>query len=78
VPVGRPAEETDDPTYADERNFFKVERWTRNDLHVEAMLHAGSSIETARAVFNKITMQRPRGRYTIRQRTHVLAKWPRV
>jgi hypothetical protein len=77
VPVGRSAEETDDPTYADERNFFKVEKWTRNDLHVEVMLHAGSSIEKARAVFNKITMQRPRGRYNIRQRTHVLAKWPR-
>jgi hypothetical protein len=40
-----PGEETNDPIYADERNFFKVERWNRNDLHIEEMLHAGSSIE---------------------------------
>jgi hypothetical protein len=27
--------------------FFKVERWARNDLHIEAMLHAGTNIEKA-------------------------------
>jgi hypothetical protein len=26
------AEETDDPTYADARNFFKVEQWTTDDF----------------------------------------------
>jgi hypothetical protein len=26
-------EETDDPLYADERNFYKVEKWRRDGRH---------------------------------------------
>jgi len=33
-------EETDDPLVADRRNFFKVELWTRDGLHVERLLEA--------------------------------------
>jgi len=29
-----PDEETDDPTYADRRNFYKVEKWSRDGLRV--------------------------------------------
>jgi hypothetical protein len=29
-------EETDDPVYADRRNFYKVEKWSRDWLRVEA------------------------------------------
>ena len=34
-------EETDDPHYADRRNFYKVEKWCRDGLRVELMLYAG-------------------------------------
>jgi hypothetical protein len=29
-PVERADEETDDPTHADRRNFYKVEKWSRD------------------------------------------------
>jgi hypothetical protein len=42
-------EETDDPLYADRRNFYKVEKWSRDGLRVELMLFAGNSLDKARA-----------------------------
>lgn len=69
-------QETDDPTVADQRNFYKVERWTKDDLHIERMLYAGNNIEKARAIFDEAVKRRPRGRYTIRQGIRVLAQWP--
>jgi hypothetical protein len=36
---------------ADRRNFFKVELWTRDGLHIERLLFAGNSLDNARAVF---------------------------
>lgn len=71
------AEETADPVAADRRNFFKVEQWTADDLHVAALLYAGNRLEKAHAVFDERVRKRPRGRYTIRQRSHVVRKWPR-
>ena len=44
-------EETTDPFVADRRNFFKVELWTRDGLHIERLLFAGNSLDNARAVF---------------------------
>jgi hypothetical protein len=38
-------EETDDPHYADRRNFYKVEKWSRDGLRVELVLYAGSSLD---------------------------------
>jgi hypothetical protein len=70
-------ETTDDPLVADRRNFFKVELWTRDGLHVEQLLFAGSSLDQARALFATFVKKRPRGRLTIRQRTRVLAEWPK-
>jgi hypothetical protein len=45
-------EQTDNPVYADDRNFYKVEAWSRDamsaygwssvaDLHINALLYAG-------------------------------------
>ena len=36
-------EETDDPTHADRRNFYKVEKWSRDGTRVIDMLFAGSN-----------------------------------
>jgi hypothetical protein len=39
-------ETTDDPVIADNRNFYKVELWTRSDV-IERMLFAGTSLDKA-------------------------------
>ena len=70
-------EETDDPHYADRRNFYKVEKWSRDGLRVELMLYGGNSLDKARRVFERTVKQRPRIRLTIRQRTRVLEQWPK-
>ena len=31
-------EETDDPLLADDRNFYKVEEWTRDGMKVDSLL----------------------------------------
>jgi hypothetical protein len=36
-------EETDDPLYADDRNFYKVELWTMAQRRVLRILYAGTS-----------------------------------
>jgi len=70
-------EETNEPLIADHRNFFKVEKWTK-DGKVERMLHAGSSLDKAREPFAAAIKHRPRIRLTIRQRTRVLDEWPKA
>jgi hypothetical protein len=69
-------EETDNPHYADRRNFYKVEKWSRDWLRVELMLYAGSNVDKARSIFQRMVKQRPRIRLTIRQRTRVIDEWP--
>ena len=51
-------EETDDPLVADQRNFFKVELWTK-DGHVERLLFAGNSLDKARELFAACGNRRP-------------------
>jgi hypothetical protein len=68
--------ETDDPTHADRRNFYKVEQWSRDGQHVLDLVFAGTSLDKARRIFERITQHRPRIRLTIRQRTRVLNEWP--
>jgi thiamine monophosphate kinase len=46
-------EETDSPTYADDHNFYKVEKWTRDGTKVDSLLYAGNSLGRARAVFER-------------------------
>jgi hypothetical protein len=43
-------EETTDPLVADARNFYKVEKWTRDGTKVDSLLYAGNSLGRARAV----------------------------
>lgn len=68
--------QTDDPHYADQRNFYKVERWSPDGMHIEEMLYAGSSLNRAQVIFASTVNRRPRIRLTIRQRTRVLQEWP--
>ena len=70
-------EETHDAVYADQRNFYKVEKWSRDWLRVELMLYAGNDLDKARRIFERTIKHRPRIRLTIRQRMRVLDEWPR-
>jgi hypothetical protein len=72
VAVG--SEETTEPLIADDRNYYKVEKWTKDDR----MLFAGSNLDKAREVFAAAIKHRPRIRLTIRQRTQVLEEWPKA
>jgi hypothetical protein len=69
-------EETDNPLLADDRNFYKVEKWTKDGLKIDRMLYAGNNLEKARNLFADAIKHRPRIRLTIRQRTRVLYRWP--
>jgi hypothetical protein len=66
-------EQTDNPLYADDRNFYKVE----NGLRTAARFYAGNNLEMAQKIFAEGIKHRPRIRLTIRQRTLVLEQWPR-
>ena len=70
-------EETTDPLYADDRNFYKVELWTEDEQHILDLLYAGSNLDKARGTFWQFIKRRPRAYLTIRQRTRVLDKWPK-
>ncbi len=70
-------EETDNPLYADDRNFYKVELWTKDTQRILRMLYAGNNLDKARTIFNNYIRLHPRARITIRQRTRMLEQWPR-
>ncbi len=70
-------EETRDAIYADVRNFFKVEEWTADDLHVERMLYAGNRLDKALELFDTAIRFEPDARYLIRQRSRVVDQWPK-
>jgi hypothetical protein len=70
-------EETTDPLYADDRNFYKVEMWTADEQHIVDLLYAGNNLDTARDIFARLIEDRPQAHLTIRQRTRVLDKWPK-
>jgi hypothetical protein len=69
-------EETDDPHYADRRNFYKVEKWSRDGLRVELILRAGNNLDKARRIFERTAKLRPGIRLTIRQCMRVIDEWP--
>ena len=54
------------------RNFYKVEQWSRDGQRVLDLVFAGSSLDKARRIFDRIAKHRP----SIRQRTRVLDQWP--
>ena len=74
----RSDDETNDPLIADHRNFYKVEKWTKDGSRVDHMLYAGSNLDKAREVFAEAIYHRPRIRLTIRQRSLVLEQWPKA
>jgi hypothetical protein len=69
-------EETNEPLIADARNYYKVEKWTKDGTKVDHMLYAGNSLDKARDVFAAAIYHRPRIRLTIRQQTRMLEQWP--
>jgi hypothetical protein len=70
-------EETDDPLKADDQNYYKVEKWTKDGTKVDRMLYACNNLAKARDVFWSAVRHRPRIRLTIRRQTRVLDRWPR-
>ena len=70
-------EETDNPFYADRRNFYKVEKWSGDELRVMLLLYYGNNLDKARRIFERSHKHRPRVRLTIPQRLLVLDEWPR-
>ena len=52
-------EETNDPLVADHRNFYKIEKWTKDGSKVEHMLYAGSNLDKAREIFAAAISSRP-------------------
>ena len=77
LPPREEDEETSDPLHVDDRNFYKVEKWTKDGSKVDRMLYAGNNLEKAHEIFQQAVKHRPRIRLTIRQRTRVLQQWPR-
>jgi hypothetical protein len=73
-----PDEETDNPQKAYDRNFYKLEKWTKDGAKVDRLLYAGNNLDKARDLFEQAVKHRPRIRLTIRQRTRVLEQWPRA
>jgi hypothetical protein len=63
--------QTDDPFYADELNFYKVEAWSRDGTRIE---YAGNNLRKAQEIFVTTVRHRPQIRLTIRQ--GVLHQWP--
>ena len=61
-------EETNEPLIADNRNFYKVEKWSKEGLHIEEMLFAGNNLDKARTIFARFIKRRLGARLTIRQR----------
>jgi len=70
-------EETDQPLLADHRNYYKMEKWSRDGQRIVEIVFAGSSLDKARRIFERMVKHRPRIRLTIRQRARVLDEWPR-
>jgi hypothetical protein len=55
--------------YADDRNFYKVEKWTKDGTKVDRLLYAGNSLAKAQELFAWAIKHRPRICLTIRQRS---------
>ena len=69
-------EQTDNPRYADDCNFYNLEKWTKDGSTVDRLLYAGNNLDKARLLFQAAIKHRPRIRLTIRQRTRVVRQWP--
>ena len=65
-------EKTDNSLRADDRNFYKVEKWTKDGLKVDRTLYDHQRDGNARELFADAIKLGPRIRLSIRQRTRVL------
>jgi hypothetical protein len=71
-----PRRTTDNPLYADDRNFNKVEKWAKDCTKVDRLMYAGNNLENARELFAKSVKHRPRIVLTSRQQMSGIAEWP--
>ena len=71
------AMETAMRTHADRRNFYNVEQWSRDGQHVLDLVFAGSSLDKARRIFERIIKHRPRIRLTNPSADESVERWPR-
>ena len=69
-------EETDSALLADDRNFYKVEKWTTDGTKVDRLLYTGNNLKKAQEIFAAAIQHRPRIGPTIRQQTELLEQWP--
>jgi hypothetical protein len=53
-------EETCNSFYPDERNFYKVDMWTRDGTKIDTMLYTGNSLGKAQQIFAAEIRRRPR------------------
>ena len=51
-------DETDNPLLADDRNFYKVEKWTTDGVKIDRLLYAGNNLKKAQEVFVKAIKHR--------------------
>ena len=51
----RATKKHDDPCYADDRNFYKLEKWTKDGSKVDSLLYAGNNLDKARDLFAKLS-----------------------
>jgi hypothetical protein len=49
--MSQTAGETNDPLIADHRNFYKVEKRTKDGSKVDRMLYAGNNLDMVRRIF---------------------------
>ncbi|MGC1356529.1 MAG: hypothetical protein WA851_12165 [Xanthobacteraceae bacterium] len=54
-------EETDNSLRADDRNFYKVEKWTKDGMKIDGLLYAGNNLDKARELFAGEVKRQPRG-----------------
>ena len=71
-------QETDNWHLTNDRNFYKVGKWTKRGTCVDQMLDAGNNLEKARELVAAAIKHRPRTRRTIGQRMRVLERWPKA
>lgn len=55
-------EQTDNSDFADKRNFYKVEKWTKDGSKVDRLLYAGNDLYKARQLFEEAINHRPHRR----------------
>jgi hypothetical protein len=54
-------EQTDDPHYADQRDFYKLEKWTKDGTKVDRLLYATISIRHRRFLWRPSSTGRGSG-----------------